>query len=104
MKSKMDELELKYKVESLEKRLDNIERMLYMQQSNGNSGNGGVNHEILMMLLDVMKRDSRPVAQTAQPTVQQQAPAPAQVPTAEPSAQQQPTMDSFDMFRRRSVM
>ena len=95
----MKEIETKLKLESIEKRLDNIERMLYT--SNQSSGNGGLNHELLVMLMEMIRRDARAPA-----------PAPVSTPSFAPAAPACPTppdatetaSDSFEMFRRRTVM
>ena len=104
----MKELETKLKLESIEKRLDNIERMLYSTNGQSSSGNSGINQELLMMLMEMVRRDARGVAPVVYPppatTTAAQVQAAPHVAPEQQTVATTATTDSFEMFRRRTVI
>lgn len=105
-----DTLDLKYRMESLEKRIDNIERLLFsLQQSSfGNGqGNGGINNELFMLLIDMIKKDVRNTP--TQPQGESSSDASTgkitlKVNPDEVQCTNSDNLSSFDMARRRSIL
>ena len=98
-KYKRDDFDiLSYKVDTLERRLENIEKALLSMQHNGK---GDINAELLHMLVDMIKQKNKsPPRQRASSPIQQHA-------TETTTQSQEATKETGDLFgfqRRRSIM
>ena len=85
---------LTYKVDTLERRLDNIEKALLSLQHNGKND---INAELLHMLVDMIKQGNRAVQRSASPP-------PARSKEATDAEAPQETGDLFGFQRRRSII
>lgn len=102
-KYKRDETDLlSYKVDVLERRIDNIERILL----NGQTSKNDVNTELLHMLLEMIKQQNNPTPFVTPEPSRERASSPPKRTEADSSASGQPAErgDHFGFQRRRTII
>ena len=108
MRKRTDDMDLvQYKMEAIERRLDNIERIIFANKS---STEGGINNELMSLVMTLIKQQVVPTPAPVPVQHQSTTNAPAtnkQVytnPNTAPKESSDATvMSSFDMGRRRII-